>query len=48
VYGGMTISSVPVNYAIYEQRRGGSHDFMAPLPLIEQVMAEAIKEAMHG
>lgn len=35
-----------VDYAWYEQRRGGTHDFMRLVPTIEEGMAGAIDEGL--
>jgi hypothetical protein len=37
----------PVDYAIYEKRRGGGHDFFGNLHMMQSVMVDAIKEILH-
>lgn len=37
----------PVDYAIYEKRRGGDHDFFEPLPGLHPLWIDAVKEGMH-
>lgn len=34
----------PVNYAVYEQARGGDHDFMAPMAFYEDAYEDAIEK----
>lgn len=36
----------PVDYAIYEQRRGGAHDFMAGLELLKPLFVTAMKTGL--
>lgn len=36
----------PVDYAIYEKRRGGAHDFFAHLPALKGMYVKAIKDGM--
>jgi hypothetical protein len=46
-YGGPTVGPKnPVNYAIYERARGGSHDFFYPLGEVMPMFAEAVREGM--
>jgi hypothetical protein len=48
-YGGPSAGvNNPVDYAIYEKRRGGAHDFFAPLAVFDDAFAEAIKEGLSG
>ena len=37
----------PVNYAIYEQRRGGLHDFFGALPGLDPAWITAIEEGLY-
>lgn len=46
-YGGPTTGPKnPVTYAIYEKARGGSHDFFAGLPALDEMFIGAVLEAM--
>lgn len=36
----------PVDYAIYEKRRGGHHDFFAGLPAMKSSYVKAIKDSL--
>lgn len=46
-YGGVSTGvNSPVDYAIYEKARGGSHDFMAPVEKFDQFWTEAVKEVL--
>lgn len=52
-YGGSSngFPNDPVEYAIYEWERGGTHDFMRPAELFDDAYAEAIIEGQfvdHG
>lgn len=38
----------PVDYAIYEKRRGGVHDFFKSLPTLHPAYMAALKEALRG
>lgn len=38
----------PVDYAIYEKRRGGAHDFFLDLPLLHPLYVGAIKGGLNG
>lgn len=38
----------PVKYAYYEQRRRGSHDFMAPVYELHEALREAVREGLQG
>lgn len=46
--GGPSPGSInnPVNYAIYEQRRRGAHDFMLPLDALHKQYVKAILEGL--
>lgn len=37
----------PVDYAIYEKRRGGAHDFFEPLDGMKPLWVKAVQEGMH-
>ncbi len=46
-YGGPSTGvNNPVDYAIYEQRRGGPHDFMAGLALVQPLFVTAMKAGL--
>lgn len=46
-YGGPSTGvNNPVDYAIYEQRRGGAHDFMAGLELLKPLFVTAMKTGL--
>ena len=46
-YGGPSTGvNNPVDYAIYEKRRGGAHDFFAGLPGLHAAYVAAIKEIL--
>lgn len=48
-YGGPSLGvNNPVDYAIYEKRRGGAHDFFLNLPMLHPQFIAAIKEALRG
>lgn len=48
-YGGPSLGvNNPVDYAIYEKRRGGAHDFFITLPMLHTQYLAAIKEALRG
>lgn len=36
----------PVDYAIYEKRRGGAHDFFEPLKAMDPIFVQAMKKGM--
>lgn len=38
----------PVDYAIYEQRRGGAHDFFASLPTLHPAYIAAVLKGMSS
>lgn len=38
----------PVRYAHYERRRGGHHDFMAPVFEYHEVFVEAMRQGLQG
>lgn len=38
----------PVNYAIYEKRRGGIHDFFLDLPTLHPMYLAAIMKGLRG
>lgn len=43
-YGGASLGPInPVDYAIYEQARGGAHDFMAPVKPYEDRITEIME-----
>ncbi len=46
-YGGVS-SGGDVDYAIYEKRRGGDHDFMRDLTLLHPMWVESIRESLAG
>lgn len=46
-YGGVTTGPKnPVNYAIYEKARGGTHDFFRGLDALHEMFIAAVLEAM--
>lgn len=47
-YGGPSpgFPNNPVNYAIYERARGGTHDFLANVHLANELFEQAIEEAL--
>jgi len=47
-YGGPSTSiNNPVDYAIYEKRRDGAHDFFAPLHLLHPLYVSAILRGLE-
>lgn len=48
-YGGLTSGlNNPVRYAMYEQARGGGHDFMRALPEFHEPFAHAVLTALEN
>lgn len=48
-YGGPSMGvNNPVDYAIYEKRRGGAHDFFLPLIALHEGYVQAILTEMRG
>lgn len=47
IYGGASTGLIsPVDYAIYEQARGGAHDFMAPVTLHEPNFSKIMNDSL--
>lgn len=48
-YGGPSMGiNNPVDYAIYEQRRGGPHDFMDPMKATHPLFVSAMEAVLRG
>lgn len=46
-FGGPSLGvNNPVDYAIYEKARNGTHDFLAPLEVLDPLYVQSIKEGL--
>lgn len=50
IYGGSApgFPRSPVEYAVYERARGGSHDFLSRISVLDDAFREAVLSALRG